>query len=103
MNLSSLRMLSASFFLFSALVPSSPHLVAQTTPTSALQHTTLHSFGGPDGAAPLYGVIADKTGSLYGTTVFGGDVGGGSVFKLTPTKSGYSEKVLYSFLGGGDG
>jgi len=101
LNLSSLRMLSASF-LFSALAAWSPHVLAQTS-TRAVQHTTLHSFGGPDGAAPLYGVIADETGSLYGTTVLGGGVGGGSVFKLTPTKSGYSQTILYSFLGGADG
>lgn len=101
-NPSSLRLLSA-LLLLSALAVWPPEVIAQTISTSAVQHTTLHSFGGPDGSGPLYGVIADKAGSLYGTTVFGGDVGGGSVFKLTPTKSGYSEKVLYSFLGGSDG
>ena len=64
--------------------------------------TILHSFGGPDGAGPLLGVIADVNGALDGTTVFGGKAGHGTVFRLTPTKSGYSEAELYSFSGGSD-
>jgi uncharacterized repeat protein (TIGR03803 family) len=100
-NLGPLRLLSA-FLLFSALAACPPEVIALGTSSSAVQHTTLYSFGGPDGAGPLYGVIADKTGAFYGTTVSGG-VGAGTVFKLTPAKSGYSETVLYSFLGGGDG
>jgi uncharacterized repeat protein (TIGR03803 family) len=96
----SLRLLSALLLLI-ALATLPPKATAQTTSTPAVEHTTLYSFGGPDGAGPLYGVMADDSGSLYGTTVLGGDAG--IVFKLTPTKSGYSETVLYSFLGGGDG
>jgi uncharacterized repeat protein (TIGR03803 family) len=48
-------------------------------------------------------VIADPTGALYGTTVAGGgspcNSGGGcgTVFKLTPTRSGYTESVLHRF------
>jgi uncharacterized repeat protein (TIGR03803 family) len=63
----------------------------------------LHSFGGIDGAAPDYGLVADKAGSFYGATLFGGKIGAGAIFKLTPGKSGYSEKVLHSFSGGSDG
>lgn len=102
LNLTPLRLLSA-FLLFSVLSASSPDVIAQAASSSTVQHTALYSFGGPDGAGPLYGVIADKTGALYGTTVLGGSVGGGTVFKLTPDKSGYSETVLYSFSGGSDG
>lgn len=98
----SLRRVPSAFLLFSALAACPPGLNAQTASTSGVQHTTLYSFGGPDGAGPLYGVMADKTGALYGTTVSGG-IGAGAVFKLTPTESGYSETVLYSFLGGSDG
>lgn len=100
-NLSTLRKMSAVLLL--ATLAACPEVFAQITSTSVFQHTTLHSFGGPDGDGPLYGVIADQAGSLYGTTVFGGDIGAGSVFKLTPAKSGYSEIVLYSFVGGSDG
>jgi uncharacterized repeat protein (TIGR03803 family) len=54
--------------------------------------TVLHSFsGGADGAFPQgAGLIMDTSGSLYGTTLTGGDLschrnlGCGVVFKLTP-------------------
>ena len=57
-----------------------------------------YSFtGGSDGAGPLAGLIADSSGNLYGTTVFGGASGQcGVVFKLSP---GGTETVLYSFTG----
>jgi uncharacterized repeat protein (TIGR03803 family) len=65
----------------------------------------LHAFGAPgDGNAPYGGVIADKRGNLYGTTVFGGAANAGIVYELSPSKSGqWKEKILYSFTGGSDG
>jgi len=69
----------------------------------------LYSFGGsPDGMYPYGGVIFDKSGNLYGTTVGGGSgtscgSGCGTVFKLSKSGSNWSETVLYSFLGGNDG
>ena len=62
----------------------------------------LHSFGGPDGAGATSGLLRDKAGAFYGTTLFGG-TGAGTVFKLTPAGSGYVERVLYDFKGGLDG
>lgn len=59
----------------------------------------LYSFGGSDGAAPLWGVIAGAKGTFYGTTTFGGPGGAGTVFKLTPGKSGYREKTVHGFDG----
>ncbi len=38
--------------------------------------------GGPDGALPFAGLIADREGALYGTTAVGGSGGHGTVFKL---------------------
>lgn len=67
--------------------------------------TVLYSFtGGADGANPyLADVVFDKAGNLYGTTVGGGAHNLGAVFELSPTSSGWSETVLYSFSGGSDG
>jgi uncharacterized repeat protein (TIGR03803 family) len=74
------------------------------------QETVLYSFtGGTDGGIPVSSLILDPTGNLYGTTTAGGAVsacfgsGCGTVFKLTPGSAGWSESVVYSFLGMPDG
>jgi hypothetical protein len=63
---------------------------------SAGNETTLWTFtGGTDGDEPGFGsLVMDQQGSLYGTTIYGGDLsatnpacvfgGCGVVFKLTP-------------------
>jgi uncharacterized repeat protein (TIGR03803 family) len=66
----------------------------------------LHTFGGyPDDAAnPFHGALAfDRAGNLYGTTYLGGDVacsgqpGCGTVYKLTPSSTGWTETQAYAF------
>jgi uncharacterized repeat protein (TIGR03803 family) len=81
-----------------------PPAAGQTTWTE----TTLYSFtNGTDGALPSAGVLLKNNGTLYGTTEGTGTGGSyGTVFKLTPPKSGSSiwkEKTLYQFSGGTDG
>ncbi len=44
--------------------------------------TTLASFNGADGYSPYAGLIMDSSGNLYGTTVYGGASGDGTVFEL---------------------
>jgi uncharacterized repeat protein (TIGR03803 family) len=80
--------------------------------------TSLHDFdynyayGIADGSSPGAGLVMDKNGALYGTTVYGGSladpyaIGYGAVFKLTPPLPGqikWKETVLYRFRGGADG
>jgi uncharacterized repeat protein (TIGR03803 family) len=66
--------------------------------------TILHSFtGGSDGQWPLGDLIADSSGSLYGTTAGDEQNSFGTVFKLTPNGNGYSYVVLHVFGGPGDG
>jgi uncharacterized repeat protein (TIGR03803 family) len=78
-------------------------------PSRGAQEQVLYAFaGGSDGANPV-GVIADASGALYGTTEGGGAVtrcsnlrkhyGCGTVFKLTPAGSGYTERVIHAFRG----
>ena len=63
--------------------------------------TVLHTFTDlPDGARPFAGLIQDKLGNLYGTTLEGGMYHGGTIFKIDPSGN---ETVLYSFTGGKDG
>jgi uncharacterized repeat protein (TIGR03803 family) len=53
--------------------------------------------------APLYGVIMDKAGNLYGTTSYGiisnnGPTGhGGGVFELTQSNGVWKEKLIYKY------
>ena len=66
--------------------------------------TVLHTFtGGADGGHPTATLMLDKSGSLYGTTDFGGKYGFGVVFKLTQANGKWSEQVLHAFKSGGDG
>jgi uncharacterized repeat protein (TIGR03803 family) len=61
----------------------------------------LYSFGkGTDGATPVAGVSFDAAGNLYGTTSAGGTYGYGTVFQLTPSRSGWTENILHNFQGG---
>jgi uncharacterized repeat protein (TIGR03803 family) len=71
----------------------------------AWKETVLHAFGATgDGNAPYGGLIADKSGNLFGTTVFGGANNAGIVYELSPTHGGqWKERILYSFTGGTDG
>jgi hypothetical protein len=75
--------------------------------------STLYNFGGaPDGANPGAALVFDSNGHLFGTTLSGGTgekgpcmLGCGTVFELfrNSTGGGWTEKVLYQFLGGTDG
>jgi uncharacterized repeat protein (TIGR03803 family) len=57
-----------------------------------------------DGADPMGNLIFDKSGNLYGTTVFYGAEGGGTVFKLSPNANGqWTESELYGFQHSGSG
>jgi uncharacterized repeat protein (TIGR03803 family) len=75
------------------------------------EESVLYSFaGGNDGDGPFTSaVIFDTHGNLYGTTVSGGNDSGcggfgcGTVYELTQSSNGWTEKVLYSFTGGSDG
>jgi uncharacterized repeat protein (TIGR03803 family) len=68
--------------------------------------TVLYSFtGGSDGENPIDddGPLVDSAGNLYGTTVYGGTWGAGTVFKLTRGLSGWQESVLWNFTCRNDG
>jgi uncharacterized repeat protein (TIGR03803 family) len=67
--------------------------------------TILYSFqGGTDGELPSSGLILDHAGNLYGTTESGGADKSGTAFELSPNSNGgWTETILYSFLGSPDG
>jgi uncharacterized repeat protein (TIGR03803 family) len=70
--------------------------VFKITPTGVL--TTLYTFCAQtrctDGSGPYAGVIQAFDGNFYGTTIFGGSNGAGTVFKITPQGA---LTTLYSF------
>jgi uncharacterized repeat protein (TIGR03803 family) len=69
---------------------------------SGWTETILHNFeNANDGAVPYGGLIFDRSGNLYGAAAEGGTGGGGTVFELTPSKSGWVFTVLYSLPGWG--
>ena len=73
---------------------------AAQTPSPTL--TTLYSFLGPpsDGGAPYAGLVADKAGSLFGTTSGSGPNGFGTAFQLKPPASpggAWVETVIQTF------
>jgi uncharacterized repeat protein (TIGR03803 family) len=84
-------------------------VVFKVDPTG--RETVLHAFtGGADGLGPSSGVIQDRQGNFYGTTIGGGDPTGycpgppigecGVLYKLDPDGK---ETVLHTFTGGADG
>jgi uncharacterized repeat protein (TIGR03803 family) len=68
--------------------------------------TVLYSFPGAegDGSQPDSSLVFDASGNLYGTTVQGGTRNDGTIYELSPNSNGtWTENVLYSFQGLGDG
>ena len=61
----------------------------------------LWNFGSStDGFYPYGGLVRDLKGNLYGTTPYGGSLGGGAVFELSPPSSKdepWSESILWNF------
>jgi uncharacterized repeat protein (TIGR03803 family) len=74
--------------------------------SSAKSSTTevLYSFAGEDdGEYTDTDVAIDAAGNLYGTSVLGGEFGGGTVWQLSLAGDSWVHTVLYSFTGGADG
>lgn len=58
----------------------------------------LYSFSGQDGERPTGQLVMDSFGNLYGTTVYGGAYGAGTVFELSPGPGGiWTQTVLHDF------
>jgi uncharacterized repeat protein (TIGR03803 family) len=71
--------------------------VAAAVPTL----TTLVSFDGANGAAPIAGLTTDAARNLFGTTYYGGANGDGTVFEIAKTGGSYASTptVLARFNG----
>jgi uncharacterized repeat protein (TIGR03803 family) len=91
--------------LRAGLLASSLLLIALPAGHAALAgpQQVIHSFGDGDGEYPQTDLVRDAAGNLYGMSVQGGQFGAGTVFRISPAGSGWTETVLYSFTGGADG
>jgi len=71
-------------------------LLLTTSRSQAQTETVLYSFGSTvtDGYSLFAGLVMDKDGNLYGTTLYGGAGGAGTVFKVTPSGK---ETILHGF------
>jgi len=71
----------------------------QRKPDGTWEHQVLHSFPAfnGDGMLVYAGLVMDKQGNLYGATAQGGAATCGTIFKLTPSATGWSETLLYDF------
>jgi len=80
-------------------------VVFKLTPTTTGEwtETVLHRFTGADGGNSFTGLVRDGAGNFYGATLLGGSQGLGTVYKLSPTSTGWKETVLHSFTGNQDG
>jgi len=66
--------------------------------------SVIYSFIGSDGAYPYSGVVFDRNGNLFGTTVAGGAYNLGAVYELSYKPGvGWTNTVLHSFQNGSDG
>jgi len=64
----------------------------------------LHAFNqSNDGNEPLGGVVFDASGDLFGMTSGGGVHNRGTVYKLSPSGSGWAESLIVSFDGATNG
>src|SRR6266536_4311288 len=87
------RTVNGALVLALLMVPT----VMVTRSVQAQSFSVLYSFTGGTGAAlPVAGLAQDKEGNLYGTTLYGGTSGAGTVFKLDTAGT---ETVLHSFTG----
>lgn len=80
-------------------------VVFELTPQSGgtYKETVIHAFSASDGQFPYASLAEGSNGTLYGTTSKGGSSNNGTVYQLVKGSSGYSESVIYSFTGKGDG
>ena len=80
-----------------------PSRVVSAALNSQWSYHLIHTFGGGnDGGYPSQ-ISFDASGKIFGSTGLGGTVGVGTVYELTPSGSGWTESILYNFLGGADG
>ena len=91
---------------FSRILPSFAATILTLTLAAHAQYpeTVLYNFESTstDAAVPEGILNQDALGNVYGAAQDGG-AGGGAIFELSPSATGWTEQVLYGFTGSTDG
>jgi uncharacterized repeat protein (TIGR03803 family) len=95
-------MKSPTYFRIRAVAATAVFVLSLATATAATTEV-IFSCEEDEGEYADTDLETDNTGNIYGTTVLGGEFGGGTVFQLSRTPNGWVHTVLYSFTGGADG
>jgi uncharacterized repeat protein (TIGR03803 family) len=67
--------------------------------SGGFSESLIASFSSSTGTHPVSGLMIDSKGNLFGTTPSGGgSQGGGTVYELTPSSSGYGLQILANFV-----
>jgi uncharacterized repeat protein (TIGR03803 family) len=83
-------------------------MMAASGPVAAQTYNVIYTFSGcADGYSPTSTLLTDGSGSLYGTTEYGGSncgtQGKGVVFRLRRAGAGWIESPIHTFTSGDDG
>ncbi len=102
--MSAMAILDSRSKVFLSTILAAIAIVALAHTAAASSTTMIYSFaGGKDGEYLDTDLVVDASGNIYGTTVQGGAFSSGTVWQLSPSGSGWTHAVLYSFHGGNDG
>src|SRR6266496_4270421 len=86
-------MKSSTHFPIRAVAATAVFVLSMAT-AAATTTNVIFSFEEDEGEYADTDLETDSAGNIYGTTVLGGDFGSGTVFKLSPTPTGWEHTVL---------
>ena len=74
-----------------------PGSIFEITSSGQLEVLYQFPFSGANGVGLDYGLVQDQAGNLYGMAAGGGQLGGGTVYELSPSGGSWSLAVLHNF------
>jgi hypothetical protein len=72
-------------------------LTPPVPPAIGWKATLLHAYGDAAGTTPSSPLLVSGTGELFGVALTGGNAAQGTLYKLSPEGSSWTDRLLYSF------